>query len=278
MFPGVEWISLQSFFWKICRLHHIYCAKTTAKRPTQKKVLDVHGLADYFLIFKIFGGKFTKNHIKRRIKTLGAVGSYTDEVIAFEDSERGSRSGSSGQVYRDYKNKDIPLMLKKPSCLLVALILTILGGYMAWGMLQVIASFYGDGRVALVVVAAVIVQLWDTRFTRQAGTKLIIDQAGEYLVAPVWRIVDCYLFNTYYHFVLGRPFGHLWLLEGYILVFFIRLWLQWSNATDIFFWGSVAIGALIIGNAPAWGIYGSTNGVILSSLIFIVPHTFKNGK
>lgn len=70
--------------------HHVTALVTTAKEANAKEVLDVHGLADYF-DFCIFGDEVTKMkpHPEAYLKALERSGLTPDEVIAFEDSERG---------------------------------------------------------------------------------------------------------------------------------------------------------------------------------------------
>ena len=168
----------------------------------------------------------------------------------------------------------------KAVLLTVALILTILGGYMAWGMLQVIASFlWGHPGALVAVVAAVIVQLLGHAL-RAKRTKLIIDQAaGSSLRFQFGALSIGYLFNTLLPFRIGEAIRALVIARRLHISFlytFVAVVIE--RATDIFFLGVlVAIGALIIGNAPAWGVFTvALIGVILSSLIFIVLILLKN--
>ncbi len=70
--------------------HHITALVTTAKRKNAEEVLDVHGLAGYF-DFCIYGDEVTnmKPDPEAYLKALKKSGLRSDEVIAFEDSERG---------------------------------------------------------------------------------------------------------------------------------------------------------------------------------------------
>ncbi len=168
----------------------------------------------------------------------------------------------------------------KAVLLTIALTLTALGVYMTWDMLQVIASFlWGHPAILAAVGIAIFIQLLG-HVLRAKRTKLIIDQAADSSLQFQFGALSIgYLFNTLLPFRIGEAIRALVIARRLHISFlytFVAIVIE--RATDVFFLGVlVAVGALIIGNAPAWGLFTiAVFGIILSTLIFIVLIFLKN--